>query len=188
MQDFITIFLAAPLASAFGVAGLVLGAVWPLFPTRTGMLAAQAGVAAAFTGHYALMGATTGSILNALIAAQALAAIPLGRDPRFRLVYLAMLPAIALVLALTWAGTTSLLSSLATALMSLARWQTRQLPFRLMMLTASPVWGLHDWIIGSLPGIIASTLTVSASLYGLWRVRRDRLRDERAAVRDATAT
>jgi len=68
----------------------------------------------------------------------------------------------------------SALSSLATAVMSLARWQVDERAFRLLMLLSAPVWGAHDFRVGSLPGMTAAAMTVATSLYRLARMHRAR--------------
>ena len=63
------------------------------------MLLMQAGGAAAFGVHYLLIGANTAALLLLVAGLQALAAIPLGTRAGFRLVYLATIPAIAVIMA-----------------------------------------------------------------------------------------
>ena len=151
-------FLAAPLTQAVGLAGTAAGMSWPLFRGRLGILLGQLAACMAFAVHFALLGATTGAVMNALASAQVLAAIPLGARPGFRLVYLGLLPVIAVGAALTWNGGPSLFAALGLAFVSLGRYQTRVVPLRLFMGVALPCWFVHNALIGSVPGMISDVV------------------------------
>ena len=96
------ILLAHPAANLVGIVCVALGATWPLYKTRRGLLWAQAAVHVAFSAHFFLLGAYTGSIMNALGLGQALAALPLGKRPGFKIIYLLTLPLIAIGAYMTW--------------------------------------------------------------------------------------
>lgn len=147
--------LPVDLATAIGLAGTFGGCFWPLIPSRRGMLLAQAGTACAFSWHFLLLSAWTGTLMNALGALQVLAAIPLGSRPGFRIIYLATLPVIAGGLAATWQGPQSAFAALALAFMSLGRYQRTERSFRLWFLVALPCWFGHDLMVGSVPALIA---------------------------------
>jgi hypothetical protein len=142
-------------ADAFGALGTIFGATWSLFRSRRGMLLAQAMIGILFGLHYALLGAYTGSLMNALAALQALAAIPLGTRPEFRKVYLLTLPLIAGGLWLTWTGLPSLFAALGMTLISIGRYQTDPVRFRMCMSFAIPNWAVHNWMVWSVPGLIS---------------------------------
>ncbi|MDP2360093.1 MAG: YgjV family protein [bacterium] len=164
---------ASTTALLLGLAGVLLNILWPLLGRRGVMLLVQAVAGLCFLAHYALIGAFTGSLMNALAALQALAAIPLGTRPGFRTVYLLTLPAIGLGLVFTWSGAASVYAALGMAGISLGRYQTKVLPFRIILLVTIPFWVGHNLLVGSLPGLLSDTLVSISSAVGLrrcWRV------------------
>ncbi|MDX2101628.1 MAG: YgjV family protein [Alphaproteobacteria bacterium] len=166
---------AETIAAALGWVGFVLAVSWPLFRSRTGMLAAQLGVCVLFTGHYALIGAMTGAWLNALSGMQAAAAVPLATRPQFRWVYLATIPVIATVMVASWQGLASAAAAVAMTIVSLGRWQIAPDRLRLFMALSVPFWFTHNALVGSLPGMVADTCTGAVLLVIIlrdWRARR----------------
>ncbi len=145
------------LALALGLFGAFMNVVWPLFPRRTAMLAAQMGVSVSFAAHYGLTGASTGAVMNVLALAQAGLAIPLAGRPGFRIAYLLTLPVIAAVLWTTWSGAASACAAVGFALISVGRYQLRAVPFRALLLLAVIPWVGHNWIVGSVPGLVADS-------------------------------
>ena len=162
------ILLAHPAANLVGIVCVALGATWPLYKTRRGLLWAQAAVHVAFSAHFFLLGAYTGSIMNALGLGQALAALPLGKRPGFKIIYLLTLPLIAIGAYMTWQGLPSVFSSLALALFSIARYLSNTLVMRFLMLVAILSWTTHDLLVMSIPGLAADALSFATSL---WMIR-----------------
>lgn len=150
--------LADPVAQGIGLAGTLGGMAWPLFRSRVGILLAQLFTNACFTVHYGLLGADTGCLMNLLSVVQVACAIPLGARPGFRYAYLAVLPVIALALVLTWQGLPSALAAVGAALVSIARYQTDVRPLRLFMGIAILVWFGHNFLVGSVPGMISDVV------------------------------
>ena len=165
------ILLAHPAANLVGVVCVGLGATWPLYKTRRGVLWAQAAVHVAFSTHFFLLGAYTGSVMNALGLGQALAAIPLGKRPGFKIIYILTLPLIATGAVLTWQGLPSVFSALGLALFSLARYQTDTLPMRILMMLGIVGWTMHDILVLSIPGLTADALSFATSV---WMIRIER--------------
>lgn len=166
------LFNSDAVAQLFGAAAAACGMSWALFRSRVGMLAAQAGAGLFFAGHFLLIDAVTASAMNLLAAGQAAAAIPLGENPRFRLVYLALLPLIAAGLFFTWSGGPSLAAALATVLISLARYQLDVLKFRFFMAVALPCWFVHNVWVFSVPGMMSDIFGMTINGVMLWRVLR----------------
>ena len=160
--------------SLLGFCGVALNFLWPLLKDRRAMLLVQAVSGSCFMAHYALIGAQTGSLMNALAALQALAAIPLGLRPGFRMAYLLTLPLIATALLLSWQGWPSIFAALAMAGLSLGRYQVNVLVFRIILLATIPCWVAHNLLVGSLPGLFSDALVSTASIIGLWQHRRRR--------------
>lgn len=152
-----------------GYAGTLGGMLWPFCRSRVGMLLAQLVPGVCFAIHLGMLGATTGAALNVLASLQVLAAIPLGSRPNFRLVYLLLLPVIAALMAATWTGLPSLFAAIAMALVSLARYQTRVVPFRIAMVLALPFWLAHSTLIGSLPAMMSDIVGLAVNLWMLAR-------------------
>jgi len=161
-----------PAANLVGLVAVLLGATWPLFKTRSGMLWAQAALHVAFSLHFFLLGAMSGSLMNALGTGQVLAAIPLGQRPGFRKLYIAYLPVIAAGAALTWQGAPSVFAALGLALFSLARYQAGTMLLRVFMVAAILSWAVHDYLVMSVPALCTDALSLTTSLIMIFRERR----------------
>jgi hypothetical protein len=129
------------------------------------MLAAQATACAFFTAHFALLGAYTGATMTTLAGMQALAAIPLGTRPGFRVVYLSMLPIIGAAMLVSWHGLPSFFSALGLTLTSVGRYQLDPIRFRTLILTSIPAWSAHNVLVGSIPGLCSDAVTLAS---GAW--------------------
>ena len=164
-----------PFADIIGFLGVATNTVWPLFRGRTTMLVVQALGAAAFGLHYVLIGADTAAVLLVVAGLQALAAIPLGRKEAFRHIYLATIPIIAVIMALSWHGIPSLFASLGLATISLGRYQTNVLRFRFLLLACIPFWTVHNILVWSIPGLVSDAMSFAS---GLWMLLVT-LREER---------
>ena len=148
-----------------GAGGIACNFAWPLFRSREGMLATQATACAFFTAHFALIGAMTGATMTTLAGMQAMAAIPLGSRPGFRVVYLATLPLIAAAMMASWHGLPSFFAALGLALTSVGRYQLDVTRFRTLILTSIPAWSAHNVLVGSVPGLCSDALTLAS---GIW--------------------
>jgi hypothetical protein len=149
-------------ANLLGACGILANFAWPLFHRRESMLAAQAAGCVFFTAHFALIDATTGAVMATFAGLQALAAIPLGARPGFRVVYLLTLPLTAAALAVTWHGLPSLFAAIGLTLTSLGRYQIVVLRFRTLILASIPAWALHNVLVGSIPGLLSDALTLAS--------------------------
>lgn len=158
------------IAQAIGLVGTAGGMAWPLFRGRFGMLVAQLVPSVCFGIHYWMLGAPTGSVMNVLSGLQILAAIPLGSRPEFRLVYLLLLPIIAVAMALTWVGLPSVFAAAGTAFISLSRYQTAVVPLRLCMAVALPCWFGHNFLVGSVPGMMSDCVGMAINAWILARL------------------
>lgn len=166
------ILAANPEANIVGGISALLGAMWPLLKTRRGMLWAQAAIHIGMSAHFFLLGAMSGSLMNALGFGQTLAAIPLGNKPGFKIVYIAYLPVIAAAAIFTWSGPMSLFAAGGLAGMSLARYQTDVLKFRILMLGAILSWTIYDVWVVSLPALILDAISLGISIVMIRREYR----------------
>lgn len=166
------ILAANPEANAVGAVCAVLGAIWPLFKTRNAMLWAHAVIHVGMCLHFFLLGALSGSLMNALGLGQTLAAIPLGTKPGFKKIYIAYLPVIAMGAAYTWVGTVSLFAAGGLAMLSLARYQTDVMKFRVLILGAIASWTVYDVMVMSIPGLALDSLSLVVSLVMIRREYR----------------
>jgi len=162
--DFDTGFLP----NLLGALGVAFNIGWPFLRRRSAMLWGQTAGFTAFTGHFLVLGASTGAIMSALGGVQAVLAVPLGRDPRFRIAYIAVLPVIAVAMALTWMGLPSVFSATAMALISLGRYQLDVVRFRVLMLACIPFWSAHNVLVGSIPGLVSDFVTFTAGAWMLY--------------------
>jgi L-asparagine transporter-like permease len=115
MEQLLVILVEKPMATIAGAIAMVCLATWPLFRKRP-MLTTYIGNDLGFVVHYALIGHWTAVAMNGLMAVQTIIAIWLPRWPRFRWVYYALMPVLAVASLFTWQGLPSLLAAVATAL------------------------------------------------------------------------
>lgn len=161
-------------ADLAGLVGFVLLTAWPLLRGRRAMLLAQTAGAFAFIAHYLLIGALTGAAMVSMSVVQALAALSEERPLWRRLVYLATVPALMALTAVTWAGLPSLCAALGLALTTAARWQRSVTALRVLFLASAVAWVAHDILAGSLQGILADIACGAGLVHALRRDRRPR--------------
>jgi hypothetical protein len=163
-------------ADLAGLIGLVLLTAWPLLRGRRAILLAQSAGAMAFVVHYLLIGALTGAAMVSMSVVQALAALSEERPLWRRLVYLATIPALVAMTAVTWAGLPSLCAALGLALTTAARWQRSVTALRVLFLASAGAWVAHDFLTGSLQGIVADIACGIGLVHALRRDQRSRAR------------
>jgi hypothetical protein len=168
------------LALVSGAGGIACSVLWGLFRGRTTMLVVQLIGTLMFVAHWHFQGSPTATLLTVMSAVQMAAAIPLGTRPGFRYVYLATLPVIAVLLALTWNGWPSVFASLGTAVLSIGRYQTDTLRFRVLMGAAVPLWFVHNLMMMSVPALASDFLGTAVNGYMIHRM----LVEERRARRE----
>lgn len=163
-------FPEAEVATAIGMVGTVTGVAWAVFRDRSTILAVQALSGFLFLTHWYLKGADTAAALCVVSVSQALAAIPLGSKPAFRFVYLATIPLVAPLLALTWKGTPSVFAALGAAGVALGRYQVDTLRFRVGLACSFPFWFTHNILMASFPAMTADVLSFVANLVMIRRL------------------
>lgn len=172
MDTIIAILLAHPEANMVGAVCVLLGATWPLYKGRTAILLAQAALHVGFSLHFFLLGAMSGSLMNALGLGQIMAAIPLGKNPGFKKLYIAYLPIIAIAAVYTWQGPASLFAALGLTLFSLARYQSGTFLLRVFMVAAILSWTVHDYLVLSIPALTTDVLSLATSFFMIHREHR----------------
>jgi len=160
VEHMLTATVANPVAAVAGFAAMVCLAIWPIFRTRSTMLAVYIGNNLGFALHYGLLGLWTAVAMNALLALQTGAAIGIERWPRLRIAYFALIPVVAGATLVTWHGWPSMLAAAATALSTIGRIQRNEMLLRAMLLATTPLWAMHDLAVGSLPGFVADILSM----------------------------
>jgi len=156
-------------AALSGAAGFLLVAAWPLLKGRRALLVGQAGAALAFLLHYLLIGATTGAAMSGLSIVQTGAAFPDERRWWHGALYAATVPALAVLVFMTWAGPASACAAVGLALTTAARWLKHPLMLRLLSVLACIAWAVHDVLTGSALGLLAD-IACMVNLY-LFRER-----------------
>ncbi|MGR0185412.1 YgjV family protein [Azospirillum aestuarii] len=175
------------LSDLAGAAGFVLVALWPWLSGRRALLAGQGASAAAFALHYLLIGAGTGAAMSGLSVVQVATAWPDDRPIWCRAVYIATVPALAVLAASTWAGWPSACAAAGMILATAARWCRSALLLRVLFLLAGACWVAHDLLTGSTFGLLADLLCMAGLVYGALRDCVPRKRDE-AALRQPLPT
>ena len=171
------------LTQIFGIIGLILAVIWPIFQKRQTILLIQSGIGVAFLIHFWLLGAATGALMNLLSGVQALAAIPLGDRPYFRWIYLLTLPAIGAALVSSWQGPSSLCAAIAMAIVSVGRYQLSAPRLRAVILLSAPLWVGHSMLVGSVPALAADVIGACVLM---WQVLADRRDAKRARLLQTT--
>ena len=169
MERMLLVMTENPAAAIAGLAAMVCLATWPLFRTRPAMLGTYVGNNLGFMAHYGLLREWTAVAMNGLMSIQTVVALGLVRWPGLRWAYYALMPLLAGASLLTWQGLPSLLSAVATTLSTIGRMQKNDIVLRLLLLSSTPVWAMHDLIIGSLPGLAADVLSLSTGAAMLLR-------------------
>jgi hypothetical protein len=170
MTSIQTLFADAPVAVAFGAAGLAGQLVWPLLRRRAQILTLQLGIASSYATQYALMGQWSGTGVCTVGAAQTVIAIIAGERPWLRYLGLGFLPVVGLIGYLTWSGLPSAFATTACCLIMLGRLQRDTLRMRAIMLCASPFGIGYDLTVGAAPALAGAILS---ALIGLAAFRRE---------------
>jgi hypothetical protein len=157
----------ATLATIFGYAGVAANLCWPLMRQRTYLLAGQVIACMLMLIHFVLLGANTGAAIMGVAGVQASLAIPLGFSPKFKYIYLLSLLLTPVVCFFTWQGYQSIFSSLALAIVCVANFQLNQVHQRAILITAIFAWAVHNFMVGSTPGLVSNTLAFIISTYML---------------------
>jgi hypothetical protein len=183
MPEMISVFFDRPLASAFGLAGLLFTMIWPLFHSRQAILAAQLGIGLGYLFHYALLEAWTGASITALGATQTALSFFIAGHPLLRQAMLGFLPLVAGITWLTWIGLPSLFAGMALTLIMLGRLQLDEIRMRLFLLAAAPFGMAYDFAVGSLPAFAGGAV---ATVIGIAMLAHE-LRARKPAVRSLHA-
>ena len=155
MERMIALVAERPVATCTGVFAMLCLAAYPLARGRSLLLTTYLGNNLGFAAHYALLDQATAVTMNVMLGMQTLVALGLPRWPRLRWTYYALIPVLLVASAVTWQGWLSLLSTTATTLSTFGRMQANELVLRLLMLESAPLWAVHDFLAGSLPGLLA---------------------------------
>jgi Bacterial inner membrane protein len=150
-------------ANGIGYAGVVANILWPLMRSRSKLLVGQVVACVLMLTHFYMLGALSGAAVMAVAGLQALLAIPLGRHPRFRYVYLASLFLTPAVCIATWHGPESMFSSIAMGVFCLANFQLNQVRQRALLIVVIFAWYAHNFIAWSVPGLVSNTLALLVS-------------------------
>jgi hypothetical protein len=172
MERILVIFIQSPSAATTGIVGMLCFVAYPLFRSRSLLLATYLGNNLAFATHYGLSGQPTAESMNLIVGLQTLVAVGLVRWPRLHLVYYALMPILLLATAITWNGLPSLLCATATMLSAFGRMQHNQTALRCLMLASTPFWAAHDLLVESLPGLIADTCGIGTATWMLLKYAR----------------
>ena len=177
-----TEWFALSIADSVGLVALAASCLWPLLRGRRGMLIGQASAAGLFTVHYVLLDATTAAALCAMVAVQVMAALPEQRGMLQKVTFLATIPAILTIAAMTWSGVPTILCALGSSCSALARWQQNTTRMRSIFLVSGALWLVHNLMVMSPTAMAADILTALGNIRGLWKERRAA---SRVAVNDS---
>lgn len=136
---------------------------------RRKMLNIGAVAAAIYTVHFYLLGAYTGSAMNALGGVRD--AITARVTPSRKNIWLLMSLILAAVAAtcVTWHGVISILPLLGTTLNAISFWNKNPTTIRRLYLAAPPAWFAYNAIVHSYPGILIEVIMILSNLVGQYR-------------------
>jgi len=180
MDGLVDIFRENPLATAFGVAGLLCQLIWPVFRGHRAIMTAQFGIGADYSLHYALLDAWSGAGVAGLGASQSALAFFFGESSWFRWVGLAFLPVVAVVCYATWSGVETVFAFAAVALIMIGRLQRDTLHLRILLLSAAPFGMSYDILVGATPALVGGC--VSAIIAVSMLIREIGLRRQAASA------
>ena len=152
------------ISAAFGYAGVVANIIWPLMRSRNRLLSGQVLACLLMLTHFYFLGALSGAVVMAVAGLQALLAIPLGTNRRFRYIYLASLSLTPVVCVATGLGPQSLFSSLAMAIFNVANYQLSQVRQRALLIVVILAWYAHNYMVWSVPGLVSNSLALIVSV------------------------
>ena len=167
----IMFFDGVPLSSLFGFAGVIFGSSWGFMRSRQQIVAVQALCTLSFTIHFYLLGAYSGSAMNALTLIQVAIALTGSRGLAARWSYWATMPVMGLLTVMTWNGPSSAAAAAGLSMAALGRWQTDIRNLRLFFVACSLCWFCHNLIVGSPFGMATDCISLATNLYGLWLYR-----------------
>lgn len=157
------------LATVLGIIGVIANTYWPLIKKRRYLLLGQV-LACIFMGlHFFLLSAYTGAAVMSVAGVQALLAIPLESNPKFKSIYLASLLLTPLVCFYTWQGYPSIFSSLALILFCIGNLQVNTKHLRICLILCLFAWIGHNVMVSSYPALFSNSLALLTSIYGLIR-------------------
>jgi len=169
MSGILAQFADAPLAAAFGTAGLAGQLVWPLFRSRLRILSTQIGIASCYATQYAFLGQWSGAGVCSVGATQSLISLLAGDRPWLRWLGLGFIPLVGLITYLTWSGAASAFAMTACCLVMIGRMQRDTLRMRIIMLCASPFGIGYDLTVGAAPALMGAILSACIGLAALRR-------------------
>lgn len=185
------------LCAVLGLLGLALNILWPLVRGRTPLLIWQGVGCWLFAGHFFLLPTPTitGGWINILAGAQCFVAIPFARWPRFRWIYLLTLPLIGWLVwqgfetaatdRLRWAAVAC---GAAMGLQCVGRFQLDEIRLRWLILSALPLWSVHNLLAQSWPALGSDVASIVAGLIGLKLALKARREHQEPPVPPAPVT
>ena len=140
---------------------------------RRTMLNIGATAAVIYTLHFYLLGAYTGSAMNAIggVRDVVTARITPNRRNVWVLVLLGLVAAGATYL--TWRGILSLLPLAGTLLNGISFWNKNPKIIRRLYLIVPPIWFVYNAIVGSYPGMLIEIIMLTSNLVGQYRFDRN---------------
>jgi hypothetical protein len=181
MDSITGIFLNNPLATAFGVAGLMCQLAWPMFRAHRTILTVQFGIGADYCVHYALLKAWSGAGLAGLGAAQTALTFLAEDRPWLRRMGLVFLPIVGVICYVTWSGVPSLFALIGVTLTMVGRMQQDTLRLRILLLAAAP-FGIGYDVLVRAPAIIGGFVSATIATAMLVREIRERRKSAHAVT------
>lgn len=154
------------MAQILGAIGICLLLATFQFNNRRIILRIQMASGLVWATQYILLGAFTGSALNALMAGRNYL---FDRYPHKQIIFWFSLIAIVCAGLLTWQGPISLLPLAGGSFATIAMWQSNPRHIRLLMLAVPPFWFIYNLLVGSYFGMLGDTITFCSVLVGIYR-------------------
>jgi hypothetical protein len=158
-------------AQLVGFGGLTLAIIAFQINNRKKLILLHMAAATIFTLHFFMLGAFTGASLNAInIARNYIFAkkydYKWARSPWVLATFITLF---VIAGALTWDGWYSVLPVIGMVAGSVAFWMKNTTTIRFLALIAPPCWFAYNFIVGSIPGMIAEILIFSSIVAAIIR-------------------
>lgn len=143
------------ITQAAGILAMLLLLASYQINNRKKILIMQICISICWTVHYGMLGALSGAVINIICFLRNILFYDKQKKWAQTIVSPIFVCAAEIIAAiLTWSGNADMLALIGAPLQTAAIWMNSPGKIRILMLTASPMWMIYDYLNGSYPGVI----------------------------------
>lgn len=162
-------------AQVLGFLAMLLGFAMYAFHTRGRILLAKLAADALWVGHYLLLGASSGALINGVNMVREGVFYHKAKKWASNLAWPFLFLALNLLMtALSWQGAISLLPMVGSSLNVLGLWCSDPKHMRLISIPALTAWLIYSVTVGSLWSLLVNGASICSAVYGLLRDARQK--------------